>query len=390
MRLQSWGITALLYALTTLSMATVGVLVPFMAHLSFILHASPAQIGIAIACFSLPSAILATVGGAVIDAVGVRRAIVVSGLYAMCGDALACAAPSIAPFDLALLLCGVAFAGISVAAPAMIVEAMAGAPQIRAMSFWSTYAPTGYAMGLLMTVPFLAGDGWKAAMLVHGVLMAIGTASAMALPSPVRRPAAAAPRARLSLRGLGAIFRDGPTLRLGIAVALPNGISYGTSLVAPTYLARAHDVGLAASSTTVALAKIFAMIVGGVVTGQLLARQINPRRLFLALAGLGCIAQVLLYAPASSFAVAAGALIVWLFAFGGMAGGAMAQLPLVVGDRAHTGLASGLIGQLISVASFCAPPLYFGLTNWVGYCAVALVGLLVSAWAIPAVAPRKA
>ena len=221
-------------------------------------------------------------------------------------------------------------------------------------------------------------------MLVHGALMGMGTVLAMALPSPDRRSAAAAPRARPSLRALVAIFRDGPALRLGIAVALPNGISYGTSLVAPTYLARAHGVGLAASSTTVALAKIFAMIVGGVVTGQLLARQINPRRLFLALAALGCVAQMLLYAPASSFAVAAGALIVWLFAFGGMAGGAMAQLPLVVGDRAHTGLASGLIGQLISVASFCAPPLYFGLTNWVGYCAVAFVGLLISAWAMPA------
>jgi len=371
-------VTAILYILTTLSMATVGVIVPFMGVISTRIGASPAQLGLAISLFSLPSALLAMMGGALIDRIGVRRSLALAGVVAVLGDLVLVNAPALWGIHMGLLLAGVAFAGISVAAPAAMVEMMEGPARVRAMSFWSTYAPTGYALGLLMAVPFGADVAWQGAVLVH---LAIIGAATLLVPLLPARTAASGTVAR---RGSPfALLADPAIVRLAIAVALPNAISYGVSLVAPSYLARVHDVGLALSSGTVAAAKIAAMMLGGVLIGHLLARNLSFRRLYVGLALGGIAAQLLLFHPATPFAVAALALLAWLFAFGGMAGAAMAQLPVLIRDPANTGLASGLVGQFISLASFAAPPVYFGLVDWHAYWAIALVGLLVAIVVLP-------
>ncbi len=53
------------------------------------------------------------------------------------------------------------------------------------------------------------------------------------------------------------------------------------------------------------------------------------------MAALGALAQIVIFLPASGITLATGALILWLFAFGGMAGGAMTLLPTVVRDPAR-------------------------------------------------------
>jgi hypothetical protein len=78
------------------------------------------------------------------------------------------------------------------------------------------------------------------------------------------------------------------------------------------------------------------------------------------------------------------ALIVWLFAFGGMAGGAMTLLPTVVRDPARSGAASGLVNQFISLASFAAPSTWLALYSGVQYVLLAAACLVVSFIALPA------
>jgi hypothetical protein len=54
------GVTALAYIPSVLAMMTVGVIVPFIDTLCHDLATFPAQIGLAIALFSVPAAVLAT------------------------------------------------------------------------------------------------------------------------------------------------------------------------------------------------------------------------------------------------------------------------------------------------------------------------------------------
>ena len=188
------------------------------------------------------------------------------------------------------------------------------------------------------------------------------------------------------------ILREPRALRLGIAVAFPNALSYGTSLAAPSYLARVHELSLATSSATVALAKIVAMVIGGVSMGYLLSRSMSTTLLFAIMAAIGAVAQVVLFLPASGVTLATAGLIVWLFAFGGMAGGAMTLLPSVARDPARSGAASGLINQCISAASFAAPPTWLALHDGVQFMGLALLCLVVSLIALPgspAVSPTR-
>jgi hypothetical protein len=128
------------------------------------------------------------------------------------------------------------------------------------------------------------------------------------------------------------------------------------------------------------------MIIGGVSTGYLLSRAVNTSLLFGIMAGIGALAQVVLFLPASGITLATAALILWLFAFGGMAGGAMTLLPTVVRDPAQTGAASGLVNQLISAASFAAPSTWLALQHGVHFMALAGACLAISLIALPAAA----
>jgi hypothetical protein len=141
---------------------------------------------------------------------------------------------------------------------------------------------------------------------------------------------------------------------------------------------------IASSSAGVALAKLLAMILGGLCKGQLLVRTARPFLLFSSMVILGLIAQWLLFLPASGFAGASAALVVWLFSFGGMAGGAMSLLPAATRDPAQSGAASGVVNQFISLASFAAPSTWLALHDGPQYVLLAASCLFVAVIALPA------
>jgi MFS family permease len=293
---------------------------------------------------------LATMGGGLIDKYGVLRSMLCAASASALGSLLASQAHSLMAFDCAMGVSGLGFGGICVTAPCLIISTLSDGVRIRAMSFWSTFAPTGYATGLLLAVPFTGAGNWRMALLTHAALMAVAF---IALLLFVPRIPAVIGVTRDSLRQVGArmlsVFREPRALRLGIAIALPNAVSYGTSLAAPSYLARVHHLSIATSSVTVASAKIAAMIIGGLGMGYLLSRAVGASLLFAIMVAVGVLAQTILFLPASGITLATMALVLWLFAFGGMAGGAMTLLPTVVPDPARSGAASGLVNQFISL-----------------------------------------
>jgi len=183
-----------------------------------------------------------------------------------------------------------------------------------------------------------------------------------------------------------ALLREPRALRLGIAVALPNALAYGTSLAAPSYLARVHHLSLATSSASVAGAKLTAMILGGLSMGYLLSRAVPPRLLFTVMAVVGLAAQALLFLPSHGIVLATLALVLWLFAFGGMSGGAMVLLPTVTRDPRQSGAVSGLVNQCISLASFAAPSTWLALHDGTQYVWLAAACLAVSTIALPGAA----
>jgi predicted MFS family arabinose efflux permease len=290
-----------------------------------------------------------------------------------------------------MIFAGLGFGGICVACPCVLITTLDGSARIRAMSFLSTFAPTGYSAGLLLAVPFLGEGNWRTALQIHAALLAVMVVTIARFLPRVQAPTSLATNApKRTFAQMISILREPRALRLGLAVALPNALSYGTSLAAPAYLARVHEIGLAASAATVAFAKIVAMVIGGLSMGYLLSRAVSTTLLFAVMAGVGALAQVMLFLPASGITVATAALVLWLFAFGGMAGGAMTLLPSVVnGDSSRSGAASGLINQFISAFSFATPSIWLSLHDGSQFMLLAIACLSISLIALPAATPRE-
>jgi MFS family permease len=368
-------------------MMTVGVIVPFIAVLSRDLSTTPAQIGLAIALFSVPSAILATLGGGLIDAYGIRRSMLFAAGFSAAGSVCASQVHSALQLDGSMLVSGLGFGAMCVATPCLIMATLSDTVRIRSMSLLSTFAPTGYAAGLLLAVAFAGTGNWRLAMLAHAALLAAAFAAILLfVPKVSARVTEAREPFLKSFRHMLGIFRVPGALRLGVAVALPNAVSYGTSLAVPSFLAHAHHLSIATSSASVASAKLAALLVGGVGMGYLLSRRVRARTLFAVMVVIGVVAQSILFLTTSSLMLATVALVLWLFAFGGMSGGAMTLLPVVVRDPTRRGAASGLVNQCISLASFCAPSTWLSLNDGMQFVVLAAACLVVSLLALPSAA----
>ncbi|SFG00521.1 Predicted arabinose efflux permease, MFS family [Novosphingobium sp. CF614] len=385
----SWSTIALVYAIGLNSMALVGILSPLALRITQAMQAPAAAIGLTIALFSLPAAIVATVGGGIVDRLGPRLVLLLTCPVFVLADLVLWLARDIWVFNLGVLLAGIGYLGILNGGAAMLIGALDGSRRTRALTLWSTYAPTGFALGLLMAAPFTASTSWRWALALHGALMALCAAASIALPHvPVLRSHGRTTRAKLA--ALFAGLRHPPILMLGFAMAMPAMISYGTSLAAPTYLARVHGVSLAASASIVAVAKIVAVLLGGTLTGALLARDFPPRRLLAIVVCIGIVAQLVLFAPTSPMILAVAGLMAWLFTYGAATGVCMATMPALSTRTLGGGSVAGLVNQFVSIASFLTPTVYFALTHWIAYVAIAVAGLLICLAALPRLSAGEA
>jgi len=364
------GLILVIYLYAAASMSILGIVVPLIGPIAASEHVSPGAIGSGLSFFAVPAAMASFLFGMVVDRIGVRRAFVLSIAITIAGDAVAVGVPGVWPFRLGLMLCGAGFAFATSSPPVLFMTYLPEERRAKALAFWSTFSPAGYSGGLLLAIPFLHGGNWGEAFLTHIALMFVVLAVGMAMLREL------APVAQSQLRP-GLHGRPSALLvaALGIAVALPNGIAYGTSLIAPGYLARVHHVSLAASSADVALIKIIVMLIGGFIVSLCAGTPRRSRIMFIAMAIVGIAAQIVLLQPTSTIVTASLGLFLWTFAYSGLSGAGMSLLPVVAGEDRNRGAVAGMVGQFISVSSVLVPYVYFSTTLWTSYLLFAALAL---------------
>jgi predicted MFS family arabinose efflux permease len=376
---------AVIYGFSIVSMAFVGVLIPVAAQFTVRLGTDDAAVGGGIALFSAPSALFSFFTGGLVERFGTRNSVAGGGGLVLLGDVLGYGARSIPVFDAACVAAGIGFMVIITAAPAFIVQTGSGDFRTRALSVWSTYAPTGFSLGLLLAAPFAGGTGWHFVLILHGAIMAALLLSVFALPDAGRgsqaREQQMKPSARL--RALWTVLHDLGLARLGLAFAIVNGVAYGTGLVASSYLADTYQVSMGRSATAVAASKIVAMLIAGIGMGELLTRRLNPRMLFAVAILGGLVAQFVLFWPNSGFWPASAGLGVWLIAYGCLTSICMALLPVFLRGTGHPAIGSGIVSQLTSVSSFLAARTYLTLRGSDNFLLLMLAGLFLSTVLMP-------
>jgi len=155
----------------------------------------------------------------------------------------------------------------------------------------------------------------------------------------------------------GARPGQGPIRRSGEFSDVRCGAFY--SAIDTGYLAAIHGVSMGASATVIAAAKIVAMLLGGVGMGRLLSAERDGRAVLACVCAFGLLAQVALYFPGSGMALASSAMIAWLIAYAAISATSFVALARANKDPACAGMASGIVGQLSSLACVLAPSIYF-------------------------------
>ena len=389
----SWSSIGLIYFYSILCAASISKLVPIEGDIERAFGATPAGVGLAISLIAVSSVFASTIGGAIIDRIGARRSIVGTSVFLVACNLGSFAARSLFALDMARLAEGVEFIGIIVAAPALIMATTTGRRRVQAMTLWSTYTPTGVTLGLLLAAPFAGTSAWRWMFLVHGALFAAAALLGGLLPDVPRVSEQTAPGSRASwLAECKQIYREAGPWKLSISTAALISIGLGTSTVMPAYLARAHHVSIAASSSLLAVSNV-AMIVGGLGAGIVLTRGGRPFSVYAGLAAAGMASALLLYDPAISFSWAMVALLVWLGSTGAGVAVLMALLPQVARDPEKGGATMGLVGQVMAVSNLATPPLYLGLLskgNWLYFVALVCGGWILSLAFLPAGRRRAA
>ncbi|GAN86459.1 MFS transporter [Komagataeibacter intermedius] len=369
---------AFCYASIVLSMTSVGIFVSFVVEIGRDLHISRAQAGMALSIYSIPAALACMPIGRLIDRIGIRYGMVLAGILAALGNIFLAGASDPEMLYGGMALEGTAFGCMAVACPSALVSWLDGNLRTRALSFWSTYGPVGYACGLLLAVPFATGTHWRQSFAWDGGIFCVLIVLAFWLPAQ-----SAIVEVRSLRAGLKLFLLDRAVPRLALALALPNAVAYGVSVVTPSYLEHLYGLSLKVSNGGVAGAKILAMVCGGVLTGYLLIRKVDFRNLYRLLVVMGIFAILVLFFPYGTFPIALLGLVMWLLAFGGLVGSATAQLPLLVTSPGDIGLASGIIGQITSFVCLLAPPVFLAISQWNILWGLASVTLLLAAWLVP-------
>ncbi len=383
----SWGSIWLVYLYSILCAASISKLVPIEGDLERAFGTTPAGVGFAISVIAVSSIVAATIGGAIIDRVGARPAIIATSILLVVCNALEFFSRSMFMLDTVRLIEGFEFIGIVVAAPALIIATTTGQQQVKAMTLWSTYTPAGVGIGLLIAVPFAGTAAWRWTFIVHGALFAAATLLCGQLPEvPREAPANSASRKRAGLAELLQIYREAGPWKLSISNALLVSVGLGTTTVVPLYFARTHHISVAISSTILAFTNV-PMILAGVGAGYLLARGTKALSVYIGITLAGAAAGLLLYAPFVSFPLAVAMLLIWQPATGAAIAVLMALLPRVAGSPARGGAAMGLVGQVMAITNFVTPPIYLSLLskrNWLYFAALVVSGWIVSLAFLPA------
>jgi MFS family permease len=388
-----WASILATYAFGVLGAAAVAKLIPLGFEFEQILGATPGQFAWLIALLGIPAALFAAISGGIVDRVGPRAVLVASGLIGVLVDIGYWLAPSMRYFQAARVIEGLALVGIFTAAPALLMATTEGRRRITAMTFWSTYTPTGFSLGLVLGGAFAGTSLWRLTFGIHGALMALATLAALALPRiPVTRSAGGA-SALDRLRDLAGAYRQGPTVQLAVAFFLMVSVGFGANTTLPSYVARVHAISVAAASNLVAGATLM-MIVGAVVTGALLARDARPQSVMTGLAAGACLCGSALFWPGAPFSAVVPLLCLWFLFMGGATALLLAVLPLVA-EPARRGAAAGLLNQSSALATLVTPPLWLALFaggTWLPFVALVIGMWLVSTallWALPAVSSRE-
>lgn len=359
---------------------------PAIAALQAALGLSLLQAGFLLSLVQLAGMSAGVAFGALADALGYRRSMLVGLLLLSLASAVGGIAHGVSALLLLRAVEGFGFLLVVLPAPGLIRRLVAPQQLSRMLGLWGTYMPFGAALALLAGPVWIGAFGWRSWWwLLAGLSLAMALWLARAVPS------AAAGTAALPLPWLQRLRRTlaarGPWL-----VAMTFAVYAGQWLAVIGFLPAIYlQAGVSGAATGVLTALAAAVnMAGNVAAGRLLQAGVRPTRLLnVGFCTMGLTAVIAFAAvdgwalpPALSYA----AVLVFSLV-GGLIPSTLFSLAVRLAPSEQTLSTSvGWMQQWSAAGQFCGPPLVAWVASrsggwqwtWVATGACSLLGLLLA------------
>jgi DHA1 family inner membrane transport protein len=330
-----------------------------------------------LSAFAIVGAFAGVAIGLAVDHIGARR-MAVGGLVLQGVCSAIGAFSAGAPMLLATrMLEGFGFLAVTVAAPALIVQAAPRHLRDRAFAIWATFMPVGIA-GVLLAAPLLGVIGWRGFWLLNAVVLAGYAVWVQSeIPSP---PSNTTARRSIpdDIRAIGAA--GGPWILAGLFAAF-SACFFAVFGFLPYLLADRLAVSAETGSVLTALA-VLASAGGNLACGQLLAQGQRPWRILLASFGLLALSALGIFQTTVSGGFAYGLCLAFSFVSG--------FIPVVLIDGAPrhaprpelVGAAMGFVMQGNNVGLVLGPAIAGAMAGTAGWPAVSFLVLGMAGLAV--------
>jgi len=314
--------------------------------------------------FALACAI-GLVAGALSDFVGARRFIAAGLIVAGLASAAGAVATGVSGLFAARLAEGLGVAAVFVAAPSIILRAVAARDQRVAFGIWSGYMPAGVSFMILVTPLALNLAGWRGLWWLNAALLAGLAIVFLAGTRRLRDRGGAGGFARLKGDLAAVLAARGPWL-LALCFATYTASYLCVSSFLPTLLIERAGFTPAAAATATALVvglNVFGNLLGGWLLQQGAARGVL---IGVAATAMGVMSLVVYAADAAAtWTLAAAA--AYSFLGGLLPSSIMAGAPVHAPTPAQIGTTNGLILQWGLAGQLAAPPIFAALASAQGW-----------------------
>ncbi len=372
-----WTVIAVLYlagALAALQYAKLPLMLP---GLLLQTPMSEVQQAFALSIIGMVGAIAGTFAGAVCQAVGLRRTLLLGLAVGMAGALLPLAASAYPMLLLARAIESVAHMAIVVAVPTLMLSVCSSSDRPKVMAMWSCYFTVTFISAALVAPAVLQAAGWQGMAVLHALLMAAAALLCWRLPLANAQQGA---RQRLSAQDiLKAQFR---LLGHGKLLAVPaTFLGYTLLFVALVSVLPRLLSSTPEQTTQLAMALPCASLVGTLLSMAALSRGIAGYRIVawsawcLVLAGAS-----LMLLPSHGLATL-GMVIVTFILLGTLPAGVVSSIPALFtpGDTDVTLVNGGLV-QFGNLGNFVGSPILAALLvqfGWISVGAYLLAGGLI-------------
>ncbi len=359
-----WDVIALTTAAGLLAAFQVGKIPAALPELRSELMIGFVAAGWMASILSATSAFFGVTAGLLSDRFGHRQLLLASLVFMAVGSAIGGLAPDAAWLFVSRVLEGVAFLGLMVSVPSLMLQAVTVAQQSFVLALWSARMPVGMALMIVASPALLAEIGWRGIWIANtglSILLFFAIAARTNGLPALSKPAVAG-RMGADLRL--ALTRPGPWLLAACFMSYA-AIWMAVMTWLPTFLIESVGYTLATAATVSALIVIF-NAPSNIIAGWLAKRGVGTWLMVAIPVLIMGVLGYFLFSDLVANSVKVPLAIGMSFFGGFLPGAVIVAAPRHAPSPAQIGAVNGIIMQGSNVGQLAGPPILAAVVTWSG------------------------